>query len=273
MSIISDDILMQEEKIQQYLVKIGLSELESACYLALLKQSPRRASELSKKLDVPKATILAALYHLSDKMGIVKKAKKKNSFLFLVEDAKDLIGYLERKEARIKNSKSEIENILPELRSLQNYEIKKPKIYYYEGREGMKQAFERLLEEADEVIGYGSNEDDYKYLPELYPHYYARRVEKKIPVKAIIPALPFNIQETLKNELAHQRKTHLVPKEWNYPVQANVYKNTVVFYSLEESFAIMIKSQPIVDCMKKVFELAFDKAEEYDKKIRGTNVK
>lgn len=271
MSIIFDDSLMSEEKIQQYLAEIGLSGLEGACYLALLKQSPRRASELSKKLDVPKATILAALYRLSDGMGIIKKAKKKNSFSFLVEDAKDLIGYLERKEARIKNSKSEIENILPELRSIQNYEIKKPKIYYYEGKEGIKQAFEKILEEADEVIGYGSNEDDYKYLPELYPHYYDRRVERKIPVKAIIPALPFNIQETLKNELAHQRKTHLVPKEWNYPVQINAYKDTAVFYSLEESFAIIVKSKPIADCLKKVFELAFDKAKEYDKKIRDAN--
>jgi sugar-specific transcriptional regulator TrmB len=260
---------MKQEKITPILIKVGLNNLEISCYLALLKQSPQRASELSRKLDVPKATILSALYRLGNEMGIVKRAKKKNSFLFLVEDAKDIVSYLERKESEIKNSRSEVENLLPELRSVQNFETKKPQLYYYEGRDGMKQAFERLLEEADEVIGYGSNEDDYKYLPELYPHYYDRRVQKKIPVKAIIPALPFNIQETLRNELKHQRRTHLVPKEWNYPVQANAYKNTTVFYSLEESFALMIKSQPIADCLKKVFELAFEKAGEYDAKIRS----
>lgn len=264
---------MKPEKITSILIKVGLNNLEISCYLALLKQSPQRASELSRKLDVPKATVLSALYRLSDEMGIIKRAKKKNSFLFLVEDAKDIIRYLERKESEIKNSKSEIENLLPELRSVQNFTTKKPTIYYYEGHEGMKQAFERLLEEADEVIGYGSNEDDYKYLPELYPYYYDRRVQKKIPVKAIIPALPFNIQETLKNELKHQRKTHFVPKEWNYPVQVNTYKNTTVFYSLEESFALVIKSKPIADCLQKVFELAFEKAGEYDRKIRSAYIK
>jgi sugar-specific transcriptional regulator TrmB len=262
---------MKPEKITSILIKIGLDNLEISCYLELLKQSPQRASEFSKKLDVPKATILSALYRLNNEMGIIKKTKEKNSFLFLVEDAKDLISYLERRESEIKNSKSEIENLLPEIRSIQSLTAKKPQVYYYEGHEGMKQAFEKMLEEADEVIGYGSNEDDYKYLPELYPHYYERRVQKKIPVKAIIPALPFNIKETLKNEIRHQRKTHFVPKEWNYSVQVNIYKDTAVFYSLEESFVLLIKSKPISDCLKKVFELAFEKAGEYDKEIRGKN--
>ncbi|MEK9151136.1 MAG: helix-turn-helix domain-containing protein [Patescibacteria group bacterium] len=262
---------MKRDDIARFLIKIGLSELEASCYFNLLKQSPQRASELSKKLSVPKATILNALYRMSDEMGIVKRSKRRNSFLFLVEDAKDIFNYLERKELQIKNSKSEIESLLPEMRSMQNFETRQPKIYYYEGAEGMKQVFEKLLEEADGVIGYGSNEDDHKYLPELYPDYYDRRVQKKIQVKAIIPALPFNIRETIKNELKHQRKTHLVPKEWNYPVQVNIYKNTAAFYSLEESFALVIKSKPIAGCLKKVFELAFEKAAEYDKKIRNEN--
>ena len=91
---------------------------------------------------------------------------------------------------------------------------------------------------------------------------------KEIPVKAIIPASPFNIEETLKNEIKHQRKTHLIPSEWNYPVQVNIYKNAIALYSLEESFAFIIQSKPISDCLQKIFELAFEKAKEYDKKIR-----
>lgn len=259
---------MKQEKITPILIKVGLDDLEISCYLALLKQSPQRASELSRKLDVPKATVLTALYRLSDEFGVVKRTKNKNSFLFLVEDAKDLISLLERKESKIKKTRQSLENILPELRAMQNYETKKPEIFYYEGKQGLEQAFEKVLEEADEIIGYGSNEDDYKYHKDLFPHYYEKRVDKKIPVKALIPALPFNIQETLKNEVKHLRKTHLIDKDWDFPIQVNIYKNTSVFYSFEESFALMIKSKPIAECLKKVFELAFEKAAEYDATIR-----
>lgn len=259
---------MNNKKINLILQKIGLSDLETSCYTCLLQRSPMKASEIAKKLSVPKATILLALYQLSDKMGIVKRSKKNNSFLFLIEDVNDLIKYLRAKEEEISINRKEIEDSLPELRSLQNFETKKPKIYYFEGKDGIKQAFEHVLGEADEIIGYGSNEDDHKYLPELYPNYYKRRVQRKIPVKAIIPALPFNVRETIKKETEHLRKAHLIPKELNYPIQVNVYKNTTVFYSFEESFAIMIKSQPIADCLKKIFEMAFEQAETEDKKIR-----
>jgi sugar-specific transcriptional regulator TrmB len=260
---------MKQEETGKILQKIGLDELEISCYFALLRQSPQKASDLCKKLDVPKATILSALYRLSDELGIIRKSKKKNSFLFLVEDAKDLLSYIERKEEEMKNSKTQIENILPELRSMQSYDVKKPQIFYYEGKDGIRQAFEKVLEEADEIIGYGSNEDDRKYTSELYPHYYERRVKRKIPVKAIVPALPFNVFDTLENSAKHLRETHLVDKEWNYPIQVNVYKNTSVFYSFEESFALMIKSKPISDCLKKIFELAFDGTKDLDKNNRS----
>ncbi|KKR33788.1 MAG: Transcriptional regulator, TrmB [Candidatus Falkowbacteria bacterium GW2011_GWF2_39_8] len=258
---------MDNKKIHLILKKVGLSDLEISCYVCLLQRSPMKASEISKKLSLPKATILLALYHLSDKMGVIKRSKKNNSFLFLVEDVKDLINYLKAKEEEISLNRKEIEDYLPELRSLQNFETKKPKLYYFEGKEGVKQAFEHVLGEADEIIGYGSNEDDHKYLPELYPNYYKRRVQRKIPVKAIIPALPFNIKETVNKETEHLRRTHLIPAELNYPIQVNIYKNTTVFYSFEESFAMLIKSKPIADCLKKIFEMAFEQSEEVDKEL------
>ena len=259
---------MTKEKIQKILKKIGLNLLEMDCYLALLKKSPQRASELSKSMEVPKATVLEALHRLSDELNIVKKSKQKNFYLFLVEDPADLVTFFEQKEAEYSKAKKQVTKVLPELRTMQDFDVVKPKIYYLEGKKGMQQSFKQVLEEADKIIGYGSNEDDYKYMPELYPDYYENRVAKKIPVKAIIPALPFNVKETLKNEIKHLRKTHLIPEDFNYPIQVNIYKNTVVFYSFEENFALKIKSKPIAACLKKIFEFAFDYTEESDKKIR-----
>jgi len=234
MSTIIDDNYMKEEKIQIILKKIGLNDLEITCFKALLEKSPMKASEISKKFSIPKATVLVALYKMSDELGIIKRTKKKNSFLFLVDDVYDLINLLKRKEEALAVNRKEIEDSLPELRALQNFDIKKPKVYYYEGKEGIRQAYEQMLTEADHFLGYGSNEDDDKYLPELFPNYYDRRVQKKISVTAIIPALPFNIKETLKNETKHLRKTHLIPAEWNYPIQINTYKIPLLFVHMKK---------------------------------------
>jgi hypothetical protein len=83
-------------------------------------------------------------------------------------------------------------------------------------------------------------------------------------VKAIVPATYYNIK-ALANVTKELRDTHLIPKDFNYPIQVNIYKHTTVFYSFEESFALIIKSRPIADCLKKIFEMAFGKAEETKK--------
>ena len=67
---------MKQEKILPILIRVGLNSLESACYLALLKQSPQKASELSRRVDVPRGNYLQALYRMSDEMGIITRTKK-----------------------------------------------------------------------------------------------------------------------------------------------------------------------------------------------------
>ncbi|MCL5667049.1 MAG: hypothetical protein M1383_04745 [Patescibacteria group bacterium] len=256
--------MINNSQIQPILNNLGLDQLEINCYLALIKKSPQKASELAKKFETPKATVLTALYRLADHFGIIKRSRQKNSFLFWVEETNDLLHYARRRHQESLDSERLIEQLVPELRSMMNLDAAKPQISYYEGKEGLKQAFEKVLEEADEIIGYGSNEDDVKYLPELYPHYYERRVKKKIPVKAIIPATDFNIQ-SFSNNTKELRTAHFVPKEFNYPIQVNIFKHTTIFYSFEESFALVIKSRPIADCLKMIFGLAFVKAGELNK--------
>ncbi len=262
---------MQEDKIKKILIGLGLEELEITCYLALLKKSPQRASQLSLSLDIPKATILDAISQLVNVFNIVKQTKKKNFYLFSVEDPADILRWLEQKQTGYAHAKQQVTDLLPELRSLQQYDVNKPKIYYFEGKEGIRQVFWQVLDEADEIIGYGSHEGDAKYLSDIIPEYYEKRVAKKIPARAIVPALPFNIQQAAPGEKKYLRPTHLIPAEFNYPIQINVYKNTTIFFSFEENFALMIKRQPIAACLKKMFEFAFEYTKESDQEIRATH--
>lgn len=260
---------MDNVKIKKVFYEIGLGELETSCYIALLKRSPQRASSLARTLDIPKATVLLALGRLVDHFGIVKREKRKNYYRFFVEDVRSVVDFLNHKIERQETSKRNVEDLIPELRAMQTYEISKPKISYYEGKEGMRQAFEQVLAEADEIIAYGNNEDEIKKMPDVFPDYYIRRVKKKIPVaQALAAATDFNVREALKNAVGDLRNTRLLPKEWNYPIQFNIYKDTVIFFSFEEYFALVVKNKPIAQCLKMIFNLAFDESKKYDDALR-----
>lgn len=263
-------ISMNEDKIKAVLEKLGLSEFEINCYIQLLKRSPQKARDFSKRFAVPKSTVLFTLNRLADEFGVIKRIHKKNTYYFSVEDVNDLLIMLSRREEQVRLQKVELTDLLPMLRSMQHFELNKPKIYYFEGIKGIHKALEQVLEETDEYVGYGTVDDDIKYLPKVYPDYYERRVNKKIIVKAILPALPLSIKDTIENELKRQRRTRLVPTSFYRPIQLNVYHGTTVFYSYEENFALMIKSKPIADCLLMLFDMAFEgKAKEYDEKIRA----
>ncbi len=262
---------MQEDKIKKILTNLGLNELEITCYLALLKKSPQRASGLSLSLDIPKATVLDAVSRLVNEFNIVKQTKKKNFYLFSVEDPADILRWLEQKQTDYAHSKQQVNDLLPQLRSLQQYDVNKPKIYYFEGKEGVRRAFWQALDEADEVIGYSSTEDEMKYLSDIVPEFYEKRTAKKIPVRVIIPATPFNVKDTIENAQKFLRPSHLIPAQFNYPVQIQVYKNTILFFSCQENFTLMIKNKPMADCLKKMFEFAFEYTKESDREIRAAN--
>lgn len=260
---------MTEKEIKNLLKKIGLDSMETACYFELLKKSPQRASQIARKLDKPKSTVHLNLAQLVDNFGLVKREKRKNHFLFLVEDAKDLAKMLEIRVEKAQKTYEKVKNLLPELRAMQEFSIEKPQILYFEGKEGLKRAFEMVLEEADEIVAYGNHEDEIKGMPDIFPDYYEKRVKKKIPItQAIAPATDFNIQESLKNEDKHLRNTHFVPKENLFRIQINIYKDTVVFYSFEELFALVIRSKPIAGCLKFIFSLAFKTSSQTDNIIR-----
>ncbi len=262
--------MLEEEKVSKILANLGLNELEIKCYLALLKKSPQRASELSRNLDVPKATVLDAIARLVNTYNIAKETKKKNFYLFSVEDPAHILRYLEQKQNDYAHTKEQVSNLLPELRGLQHYDVQQPKVYYFEGKEGVRRAFWQVLDEADEVIGYSSTEDEMKYLGDMVPEFYQKRTAKKIPVRAIMPATPFNIKDTIANAQKFLRPSHLIPAEYNYPVQVQVYKNTVLFFSCEENFTLMIKNKAIAECLKKIFEFAFEYTQESDRQIRAS---
>lgn len=260
---------MKQNKINELLSKMGLKKLEIDCYLSLIKKSPQRASELSRSLEAHKPTVLIALSNLVDKYGLIKREQKKNRYLFLVEDVKQISVLLEKKAEEAKKDFEIAKNLIPELRGVQNYEASKPRVYYFEGKDGLKQAFEQVLDEADEIVGYGSIADDLKYLPKVFPNYYERRVARKIPVtKVLLPATDFNIEEGLKNEQRYLRQIHFVPKEFNYPIQINIYRDSTAFFSFEDNFALIVKNKLITECLRMILGLAFDEATEHDKEIR-----
>ena len=106
---------------------------------------------------------------------------------------------------------------------------------------------------------------DYEYVH----NYFKRRAQRGILIKGLINDVP-EAWEYVKEEKKLMREIRVVPKEMmDIKPEVYVYDNKVAFYSLKEKYGILIESPDIANSIKKLYDLAWDRAKDWDKQLRA----
>jgi sugar-specific transcriptional regulator TrmB len=253
-------------KLQESLREIGFSDKEAQLYLQLIHLGPQTASVLSRHTNINRTTIYDILDLLKGR-GIVKSIKKRGSTSFQAMPPMELIRFLEREKeeaiSKLEKQQKAVKSILPELLSLAHAETNKPKITFYEGEKGMREAYEDTLSSDGPILAYANVEEMHAGLPHFFPEYYHRRaMEHGIHIKAILPDNSASI-ERAKLDKKENRESVLVPKDdYGFSPEINIYNNKVLITSWKERLSILIESKEIADFHRKMHKLCWDRAKE-----------
>lgn len=251
---------MEETTLESTLLHLGLSENEIKVYVATFSRSFLSASEIAKKVFLPRTTVYNVLGALGKK-GLVESIIKKRTKYFTSLDPKNLITFLDLKTKELAKNKKDLENLLPDLVSLYNPHVSRPKLYFYEGMKGMFKTIDDTLSTTDEIIGYSSIDSWFlhpqakKYIIE----YGKKRVlEKKIKGRFIVPQTPANEKYITEypgfpGPLTQVKYT---PYESSlFRNELNIYGNRVMIAALDELFGVIIESKSIADTQRGIFNL------------------
>ena len=250
------------ENLLKILGEIGFSEKESRIYLALLELEQATANEVARKADINRTSAYDVLEVLI-KRGVVSKYKKKARTFFMVGDPRKLISYLEHEkgdfEKTIEKQERKITEVLPELVSLQNPLSTRPKVQFFEGVKGMREAYEDTLTAKDGILAYANVETVHAGIPNFFPEYYQRRTREKVPIKAIFPQNEAS-RERASHNREELRQTKFLPhKEMTFSPEVNIYNNKVLIASWREKMAIIIESKEFADHERLVYQLLWEK--------------
>lgn len=247
--------------VKELLKYLNFSEKEALVYLALLELGSAKAGDIAKKTDINRTTVYDLFGVLMHK-GLVSKYKKGSATFFNALDPKHLINHLEReKEEKVKvieKQKEKVKELLPQLLSMQNILTTKPRVRFFEGEKGVREAFEDTLESKEIILAYANVQTTHKGLPNFFPEYYKRRVAKKIFIKTIFPVNKLSIERSKKNQEELRESRFLPKKEMTFSPEVNIYDNKMLISSWEEKIAIIIESKELVDLQKLIFGLIWD---------------
>lgn len=233
------------------LEKLGLSQKEARLYLISLETGPATISKLAHKSGVKRGTIYEFLDEMIEK-GLLE---------VIISGKRRLYRGLEPQKLKkiIDRQRDILDNLVPDLSLLMLNNPQKPRIKFYEGKEGLLLAYNEILDLPDgsEVLGYATFEGIYKIFSEkAIGNYIQKRINNKIKQKLIMPTDKY-AQSHVEDDKKELRETILIPrKQFFITNEINIYQDKVSIMSLgEEKIAVVMESKQIADTQRAIFNL------------------
>ncbi|MFH1291821.1 MAG: helix-turn-helix domain-containing protein [bacterium] len=233
--------------ISQILKNLGLNSKETKIYLALLELGTGTVQQVAREAKIKRTNVYD---HLGDMkaMGLLSEIKHDKKTLLIPENPQIL------KQKACENLEN-INHAMPELLGIFNTPGSKPTIKFYEGKQGLKQAFERILQEVDSgIYAITDAEQMMATMDEKYMWNWAvRRANKDITYQAII-------KEGKKGKMAkkldkkQKRETKLV-KDVKFSTEILIFDNKVAMMSYKKPYsATIIEDIAVADTMRAMWK-------------------
>ena len=237
------------------LEELGLTKNESLIYLFLLKSGETTTGKIIKETQIVNSQVYETLNSLISR-GLVSYNVQKEGKHFRAEDPKK---FIELEEQR----KKKIQELIPELNEIRNTSEKETNTAVYEGFEGFKTAFKKIIDDCpknEEIYIIGFSEQPYKTesLRLFLSNMNLKSLQKKQKLKII---LDISSKDTLGKDREQEKNTEVryMPKGYVSPAAVDIFGDYVYMFLWEEKpFVFMIKNKRTAESFKQYFKFMWN---------------
>ena len=240
----------------------GLSEREARVYLTSLSLGAASAQEIAHASQISRSTVYNVLEGLSE-TGLVAGIERKGKRLFVAEPPEMVVAMLKRQADELVRRIEAVEDMLPELAAIEKSIEHRPRMFMYEGREGIRQLAKRYEECAGdffEIVPYEAlrsfiQEHEYEGHRERLTH---NRIKGRVLIVADTPPV-----ESMRQ--MHQRHgwhiRYISSEQAPITGQVSVKGNEVYGVAFEGvPVGVVIENPPLAQALRTVFNLAWEAA-------------
>ncbi|MFA6908900.1 MAG: helix-turn-helix domain-containing protein [Patescibacteria group bacterium] len=230
----------------------GISEKEARVYLFLLETGPSSIRTIASSTDINRGSVHDALKSMQ-KLGLVSYFHKSTHQYFVAEDPEKIALLIDDRAQKLQQTKKNIIEALPDLRSRMQSVANQPVVKYYEGPSGIKTILQDVL---TTMTGYPKKEyyayssaDVREYLYTDFPNFAKKRIQKGITVKVI--ALGSG------GSLWGLDERRWLTKTESSPAYIILYANKMAMISIDlekKLHGVILTDENIVSTQKLIFE-------------------
>jgi sugar-specific transcriptional regulator TrmB len=238
------------------LLKVGLSNEEAKVYLACLEINGGPVSTIAKKAGIQRVSCYHTLENLRDKQ-LVSQVMKNGIKYFTPEPPEQL-------EKLALEKLNTVKGLLPELKSLSSSLAFKPRIRFYEGRDGVERVFSESLSARGEILGYTNLQSVLDFFPKFFERYTHEKLRRRIKTRYLSPTTVESVHVMdpyLPKDYDPNLIEILLVNKDQFPFENEIliYGNIVGIVSLnpDELLGLIVESPTFARTMKAVFDLAW----------------
>lgn len=249
---------MSNEKIKSILKEI-LSDLEIRVYLAAL-EGPLTISQLAKKANVNRSGTYRIVENLVNK-GLLSKELKMYGQHIVAEHPKKVLQLLANSQRKFRRKELEFEQLMPELVADFNTGENKSSIKIYEGRDGLENAYNLMLEECHDTQIQALS-GDMELVLNVFDIKFWRHWNAKIFAKNNTARMIVNDSEQARHFKHHNDSEKFITKiipNFKLQTDINIFNDKVLIVSFKDKIATLIFSKSIADSYRILFENVWEK--------------
>ena len=248
----------------KHLFHAGLNDRESRVYLAALSLGSSTVQEIAHAAHISRSSTYPIVDSLLE-LGLLHAIETDGKRLFTADSPERMIDMLQMQSDQIMKRKAILEKALPELCAYEQRHETRPRVYYYEGKEGIHRLARRYEEKADDFIEIVP----FDTLREFFDvHEFSDHREKLVKNQVCGRVIMVAASEPTK-EINNARQQygwevrHVLPSELPEAGHISVKGNEVYAFSYEGvPIGVVIESAPLAQTLRRVFELAWFSTEK-----------
>ena len=226
---------------------LGLSDVESSAYLALLRLGGVQASVVAKDVGVKRTTIYDVLSSLTKK-GFVIVFFKKSKRLFYAQKPQRVSDLYQKKI-------DAFTSIIPQLQSMEKKEIQTIGLRFIQTREELEQFYVGVLKDYSgksyDVIGSAPSWEGVD--KDFFEQFRRDRAKAKITTRLLLTA---DSRQTNPTATSLRREYRYLPKDQVFKSTIDIFPDQVLIVSPDlTALAVVIAVPVMVDVFKSIFEL------------------
>lgn len=244
-------------ELQPTLKFLGLTDEESAIYLMLTEYGTSSVANIARVTKLGRVNCYHHLEKLSKK-GLVSSSQKSKIKQFSAENPRIFVN---QEKERLNLA----ESIVPDLLNLASQHPRKPKIQFFEGRQGIKNIFTAMLYQAEgEIVSFSNFEQLGGLFPEFLSQHFQRRLDQGIKTRFI--SARDQKAEEFKNNFFPAEFDHrlleiflISPREFSFDSEISIFKDSIAIMNLshENPIGVLIENPELYRTQKAIFDLAW----------------